>query len=144
MPEKAAAFAQYGVSLKNERWSLSGVAPNGEVVIALWTEEFDYQSVPPRYSNKNGTAIWRWVMSKGNRERIEHLRLAREKCGGRFRVVIVEGTAGSFPRIVREAHPRPGMRMILTEFNEATGEFVATVDSSPPNQPKAVDFLCDM
>jgi hypothetical protein len=122
---KVAAFAHYGVTLKNDQWSWSGLTPDGEVVLALWQDEFCYKDKPVSYS-PNSDLLHLWKDRPGNRERISNLIHAREHRGGRFRVVVLKAVDTKVdPRKVEEAFPRPNMIMQLSELNEETGEFRA-------------------
>ena len=89
MSGKVAAFRHYGVILRNEQWSWSGMTPDGEVVLALWQDEFHYEDSPVWYS-PNAETLHLWKDRPGNRERISNLIHAREHRGGRFRVVVLK------------------------------------------------------
>lgn len=128
MSGKVAAYAHYGVTLRNTRQSWSGVSLNGEVVVGLWQDEFDWKSKPVScQSNPATNEIWR--NKPGNRERITHLIRARDTAGGRFRVVVMRAadTAGD-PREVAEAFPRDDIIMRLAQLDEATGDFLAHLE----------------
>jgi hypothetical protein len=126
-----AAFAHYGVILRNEQWSWSGMTPDGEVVLALWQDEFHYKDGPVWYS-PNPETLHLWKDRPGNRERISNLIRAREHWGGRFRVVVLRAVdTKADPREVDEAYARPNMVMQLTELNEETGEFRAHLVERP-------------
>jgi hypothetical protein len=126
MSGKVEAFAHYGVVLKNDVWSWSGVAPNGEVVLSLWKDQFNYRSKPISWSNENDPSFSEWKDSLGNIERIENLKIARNKAGGRFRVVVISAIdMEEYPRSIKDAYPRPNMIMKLTNFDETTGKFGA-------------------
>ena len=131
MSGKMAAFRHYGVILRNEQWSWSGMTPDGEVVLALWQDEFHYEDSPVWYS-PNAETLHFWKDRPGNRERISNLIHAREHRGGRFRVVILKAVdTRTDPRKVDEAYPRLNMVMQLTELNEETGEFRAHLVGRP-------------
>ena len=128
MSGKVAAFASYHVTLTNEVWSWSGLTPQGEIVLSLWKEEFNFHDRPPTYSNYNDPDSMKWKDSLGNRERIEHLKIVRDKRGGIFRVVISSAVNfRDYPRKINEAYPKPNMTMRLVEFDEDTGQFKAEV-----------------
>lgn len=131
MSGKVAAFAHYGVVLRNDQWSWSGRTPSGEVVVTLWRDEFNYRDKPVSYSTQNSQNLDQWVNRPGNQERIENLKWARDKNGGRFRVVIATAVdTAAEPRSIKEAYPQPKMIMQLLEFNEETGEFKAELVES--------------
>ena len=125
MATKTEAFARYGVVLTNVRWSWSGIAPNGEAVLGLWQNEFNYKSRPISYQ-PNPATNQTWRDRLGNRERIAHLKHAQRNSGGRFRVVIMKAVdILADPREVEEAFARENMIMQLVELDETTGVFLA-------------------
>ena len=96
------------------------------VVLLSWKEEFNFHDRPPTYSNYNDPDSMKWKDSLGNRERIEHLKIVRDKRGGIFRVVISSAVNyRDYPRKINEAYPKPNMAMRLVEFDEDTGQFKA-------------------
>jgi hypothetical protein len=108
MSGKVNAFAQYGVALKNDQWSWSGISESGEVILALWQDQFDYRSKPVSYSTYNSPILEEWKDRLGNRERIANLIHARENCRGEFRAVIVQAVDKfAEPRKVKEAFAKP-------------------------------------
>ena len=128
MSGKVSAFAHYDVILRNGQWSWSGLSKNGEVVLALWRDEFNYNDMPVSYNTFNSPTLELWKNRPGNRERISNLIYAREHCGGRFRVVVLKAVdANADPRKIEEAYPQPKMIMQLTALNEETGEFKSHV-----------------
>ena len=123
---KVAAFASYGVVLRNVQWSWSGITPSGEVVVTLWIDEFNYRDTPATYSNQNSRDFQEWVSSLGNLERIENLKIARDKHAGIFRVIVIKAVSETtYPRTIAEAYPRHNIIMRLVEFDENTGKFKA-------------------
>lgn len=125
---KSEAFAYFGASGKNSRWSWSGRSPDGKtVVLTLWRDEFSYKSEPATYDCFGlKTAIW--SNRHGNRERLENLIWARDQCDGLFRVVIaVAEDVKAEPRAIASCFPHPTMVMRITDLDENTGEFRAEV-----------------
>src|SRR6185295_15708127 len=88
MPGQVQAYAYFGATLKNERWSWSAIAPDGQVVLTLWKDEFNYKTRPWSYSVFGSPKLTKWKSRPGNRDRIEHLKYARDHSNGMFRVVI--------------------------------------------------------
>lgn len=127
MSGKVKAFAHFGVKLTNDVWSWSGQAPDGRIVLTIWTDEMNYKTSPPSCSCFGHPQLSEWSVRPGNRERIEHLRYAREFRQGRFSVVMVKAkdTAASV-RSIDEAYPTD-LVMRLKDLNEETGEFSAEV-----------------
>jgi hypothetical protein len=104
----------------------SARSPDGAtVVLTLWRDEFDYTTTPISYSSF-GHKVDLWLTRPGNRERLENLIRARDRCGGLFRVVITvaeDVNAGS--RRISSCAPQPRMIMRIVELDETTGEFRA-------------------
>jgi hypothetical protein len=71
-----------------------------------------------------GSGEWRSL--PGNRERIEILKWARDRCDGLFRVVItVAKDVSAVPRSIIECFPKHNIVMRLLDLDENTGEFRA-------------------
>jgi len=124
---KTEAFAHFGVSLINVRWSYSGRTSDGTtVVLALWSDRFTRKTSPIRYEGFRDGVNNKWLARPGNRERLDNLIWARIKCNGLFRVVMVTPRdAQADPREIAEAFPKSEMVMRVTELDERTGEFRA-------------------
>ncbi len=126
-----AAYAQYGAELKNPQWSWSAIAPDGEVILTLWQDEFDYSAKPPCYDLFESPTLSLWSGRQGNKDRIEHLKHARDHREGRFRVVVAKALdPAADPRKIGEAFARPNMLMSLDALDERTGEFKASLLST--------------
>jgi hypothetical protein len=127
MSGKVAAFREYGVKLRNDRYSWSGRTEDGKtVVLQLWKDHFDYKNKPVSYSDFEDPRLSTWVDRRGNLDRIEDIRWAIDHCDGRFRVVI--GVAKDIDVHTREtasAYARPNILMKVVRFNELTGELHA-------------------
>jgi hypothetical protein len=125
----AAAFAHYGVTAKNPRWSWSARSTDGKtVVITLWKDHFNYKSTPITYADFGDVNLEKWVNRPGNRERIENLKWARDHCDGLFKVVIaVAEDVMADPRRIAESYAQDRLLMRLTDFKEETGEFRAVM-----------------
>lgn len=128
MVGKVEAYAALGAALKNERWAWSGhSADETTVVVTLWADKL--REVPGgglRYDLFDAPDRESWRGKRGNRERIRDLVLARERCGGLFKVVIgrVNETGDAMLEgSVYEA--RPDLTMQLIDLDETTGEFSA-------------------
>lgn len=120
------AFAEFGVVRKNPRWSWSAVSDDGRtVVLTIWKDRLDFSSDPPTYD----TLDWppeTWQSSHSNKERLAHLKIARDHCDGHFRVIItVAKDVNSRPRQVVECYPQKNLIMRLVALDEATGRFRA-------------------
>jgi hypothetical protein len=124
---KTEAFAHFGVSLTNVRWSWSGRTTDGKtVVLALWSDRFTRKTSPIRYEAVRTDANEKWLARPGNRERLDNLISAQTNCQGLFRVVMLTPKdAQSDPREIAEAFPKSEMLMRITEFDKQTGEFRA-------------------
>lgn len=120
------AYAHFGITLTNERWSWSGRKSDGSlVVLTIWKDELDYSVKPTTVSYFGHPKLSRWKDRNGNRERIENLKWAKEHCDGEFGVVVATAKdVEADPRISTEAYPTK-LKMKLVELNENTGEFSA-------------------
>jgi hypothetical protein len=106
MVGQVAAFAHFGITLKNDRWSWSGRSPDGKVVLTIWRDEIDNKSKPPRCNFFGHPRLSQWRNRPGNHERIENLKWAREHCDGLFGLVLVSAVdLNAEPRKVAEAYP---------------------------------------
>jgi hypothetical protein len=121
------AFRHFGVTLKNTRWSWSGRTPDGKtVVLALWSDRFRPKTLPLQYEDHRATPNQTWIDRPGNRERLDNLIWARDRCNGLFQVVMVRPKdRDSDPREVDESWPRDNVVMRIVNLNEHTGEFSA-------------------
>lgn len=125
MSGQRAAYAKFGVTLRNYRWSWSGRNSAGEVVLTLWKDHFDYTTSRARYSTYGDQRLSEWISRPGNAELIENLKYARDHCGGKFKVVVATAIDTSAePREIDEAYPSK-IVMQLVDLNENTGEFRA-------------------
>jgi hypothetical protein len=123
----ADAFRRAGVTAKNRRWSWSARSADGKIVVmTLWKDLIDYRSKPIAYSTFDRENLTIWVNRPGNRERLENLIWARERCDGIFRVVIATAKdVNADTREIEDAHYHERLIMKLVELNEDTGEFRA-------------------
>jgi len=126
MPGQVAAYAHFGITLKNERWSWSGRTPDGsKVVLSIWRDEIDYKSRPPKCDYFGHSRLSIWIDKPGNRERIDNLIWARDHCGGLFGVVIASAVnPNAEPRKIAEAYST-NLTMRLLDLDERTAEFIA-------------------
>jgi hypothetical protein len=125
------AYASFGITLTNERWSWSGRTPDKNlVVLTIWRDEIDYKQKPPTFSNVGHPKLQLWKDRNGNKERIELLKWTRDHLDGTFGVVIANAKdVNADPREATEAYSTK-LKMRLGELNETTGEFTAIVISS--------------
>jgi hypothetical protein len=125
-----AAYAAFGAKLKNHQWSWSAIAPNGDVILTLWQDQFNFKTEPPSYSTPSHD-VMSWKDRPGNKERIENIKHALARNGGRIRVVIARAVDPAVdPRTILEAFPRTKMVFRIREFNEETGEFRAVLEQT--------------
>ena len=127
MSGKVEAFAYFGVSLNNDRWSWSGKTPDGKtVVLQLWKDFLNYKTQPKSYDVFNDHRLPTWIDKPGNTERKDDIKWAIEHCDGKFRVVIgVAKDVNSETRETAEAYAQRNMIMKIVKFDERTGEFRA-------------------
>lgn len=133
MPGLHAEFAKYGATGRNKRWSWSAISADKKtVVLTLWADGLDYKQKPIRYASKAEKVDKRWLDRPGNRERREYLAWAEDRCGGRFRVVIVRAMdILAEPRQIATAFAQPRMLGRITWLDRATGEFTAEITGLP-------------
>ena len=130
MPKKwrlAEAFEHFGATGKNQRWSWSARSADGKtIVITLWKDRLDYSGKPIVYDTFKRANLHVWIDRPGNRERIENLIWARDRCNGLFRVVItVAEDPNAEPRKIQDCYPKDDWLMQITALDEKTGQFRA-------------------
>ena len=123
----AKCFKAYNARGANPRWSWSARSEDGKtVVLTLWQDGIKVQGKAVTYDSFDLEGSGEWQALPGNRERIENLRWARDKCGGRFRVVItVAKDVSAVPRSIAQCFPKHNLTMRLLDLDENTGEFRA-------------------
>lgn len=128
---KKQAFAVFGLTQTNERWSWSAKSDDGKTVATtVWADQINRNSdialfvdtfnLP--YNQRN--ELWR--DAKGNRERIQHLSYAMNHLHGLVRVLIVYAVdPGAYPRHVKanSIEPITDYFLKVVELDESTGEF---------------------
>ncbi|QIB32793.1 hypothetical protein [Ancylobacter pratisalsi] len=118
------------MTLKNIRWSWSGISKDGDVVLALWEDEFDDPLHPTKYS-QNKKNIDKWQNRLGNRHRIADIKHAQATAGGRVKVVILRAKDTSKePRETAKAFPSR-IVMKVESIDESNGLFEARVVAAP-------------
>lgn len=128
MAGRVEAYAALGATLKNERWAWSGHDADGTVVVlTLWDDKLRRLADGAlRYDLFGAPDLDAWRGKRGNRERIRDLILARDRCGGLFRVVIGRANAGRDAMLEGSLYEAaPDLTMRLIDLDEATGEFSA-------------------
>jgi len=123
-------FAHFGAKGKNSRWSWSARTPdNKTVVLTLWVDYIQPGQDKTIVYENVGDGSLGWVRRPGNRERLENLRFAMDRCGGLFRVVFVRAKdTAAEPREIAECYPRADlkMRIIPAPINADTWRRQAT------------------
>lgn len=125
---KTEAFAHFGVSLTNTRWSWSGVSDDeSTVALVLWQDGVKRHDGRYEYHDQEDLdAAWR--KRAGHAERLRHLIHARDNLDGRFRAVIAKAAdVDADPRDIASCHPQKGVWWRLSELDEETGAFSAHV-----------------
>ncbi len=130
MPKKwklAEAFAHFNATAKNKRWSRSARSADGKtVIILLWKHLLKLGVKPIVYDTFNRPDPDNWINSPGNRERVDNLIWARDRCDGLFRVVVtVAEDVNAEPRKIKDCYPKDDWVMRITDLNEKTSEFRA-------------------
>tara|TARA_B100000795_G_C22397755_1_gene285913 strand:- start:44 stop:490 length:447 start_codon:yes stop_codon:yes gene_type:complete len=138
---KLECFAYFGITLKNIRWSWSGINKSGKnrkdilgdgkegvAAFTLWTDQL-------RWDKENKCSLWSifnaenhlWREAKGNIERIENLKYCLENLNGEFRPIFVEPKKPGVIDETREAKRHylkndKDFWYRITSFDEVTGE----------------------
>lgn len=119
---KAEEFAKLGVKLQNSQWSWSGKSDDGDTVaLTLW-----------RHKITNGGKFYCddvkeiAQLNLGAKYRIEHLKYAKEKLGGRFKAVIaVAKDEAAELLLAKRYYAWQGVEWRIEDFDESTGSFTA-------------------
>lgn len=128
---KKQAFATFGLTQTNERWSWSAKSDDGgHVATTVWADQInknqnatlfvDTFNLP--YNQRND--LWRNAL--GNRERIQHLSHARDHLNGLVSVLMVHAVdPNAYPRQVKanSIEPITGVVFKVVELDDITGEF---------------------
>lgn len=119
-----AAFAHFGVSPRNPRWSWSARSEDGKtIVITIWQDAIAEDGSVNFFGHGD---VDRWSRQIGNRFRIEDLKTALEQSDGVFSVIsIVARNPDAVPRSIIARHPEDNFKMKVRKLNEETGEFCA-------------------
>lgn len=119
-----ACFEEYGTIPRNIRWSWSGRSADGRTVaVTFWQDKFEdggrlYRSAAHMPDDQ-------WFGSPGHNELMDNLQHAKVHCGGELRIIIaIAKDKNASPRSIAECFPAKNMRMKLTHFDRATGDFV--------------------
>ena len=118
------AFAYFnGATVRNRVWSWSGCSPDGRtIVLAFWDDLFREDEEKLVYSD----SVKKRPERRGNRDRIEHLKTARDRCSGEFRVIrVFAKDTKAVRRRVAKRYPEETLVMKLVGLDEATGAFRA-------------------
>jgi hypothetical protein len=122
---KKEAFAKFGVTQKNERWSWSGISRDGgTLVLTLWSDQYIYDKELKvnKWSNF-GCDNERWVADTGNSQRIKDISYCLENLDGKFRAIRVVPDFAKLPdRVIDTVNPILHLEWHLTDFNADTGE----------------------
>lgn len=123
----AIAFKHFGAKGRNPRWSWSARTPDGStVVLALWKDRFDNSAKPAKY--RSGARDFGDPVTHGAKERRENLIWARDRCDGKFRVVVVVAQdIGEKVRKIADCYAQPNLTMRILNLDEVTGEFEAEI-----------------
>lgn len=119
-----AAFEHFGTVPRNPRWAWSAVSDDHRTVaVTLWEDEIAADGSVDFFGHPD--LEW-WSPQLGNKDRIRNLMIARDNCGGRFRVVRVKARdVNERPRQIAERYPDDDVIMRLVDLDEETGEFSA-------------------
>ena len=118
------AFAFFGTKATNPVWGWSAVSPDQKTVaVTIWSDSIGADGTVDKFGHPD--LEW-WKGRLGNKNRIKNLKIARENCGGLFRVVWIEAEdEGAKVKSVARARPIIDYAMKLTNLDEETREFRA-------------------
>ena len=105
------AYSRFGIALSNPRTAWSAQSEDGNVVVTLWTDLF--KDTDRRVYDVLQNATGAWVVKKGNKDRIKHLKYVQAHCDGIFDSIIVTPADESHEQIVRrQIEIGPKMRLV--------------------------------
>ena len=127
------SFAYFGAKATNPVWGWSASSGDGvTIVLTLWDDLVIDDGVTLKVDLFGRKDLLKWTDALGNRARIKHLKLARERCNGLFRVVVVTPRdKDAYPRTIASRYPHETLLMRLTDLDEQTGEFRAVSTERP-------------
>lgn len=119
-----AAFAYFGATVRNPRWSWSAVTPDEQtVILTMWEDRIMPDGSVDFF---DGPHAAHWQKQIGNRFRIKDLQTARANCDGQFRIVrVTAADVDARPRKIVARSPDPDVIMKVTKLDPSTGEFAA-------------------
>jgi hypothetical protein len=111
----ASAFAHFGTIARNPRWAWSAVSPDSKTVaVTLWADQIAADGSVDFLGHPE---LERRQSQLGNRDRIRKLILARDKCDGLFRVVVVRARdIQESPRQIVDRYSDDDMIMRLVDW----------------------------
>ncbi|HUC62581.1 MAG TPA: hypothetical protein VMF53_11555 [Alphaproteobacteria bacterium] len=123
---RSEAFAYFGASGKNPRWSWSARSADGKIVVlTMWQDEFRVSDGVATYRTGQSEEV-DWGGRAGNQERIENINSAVAHCDGKIRVVIAcARDVDARVREIESCFPHEKLVMRITAFDVNTGEFSA-------------------
>jgi hypothetical protein len=113
-------YAHFGITVSDPRKAWSRQGNDGTVVVTLWSDLFK-DTDRNKYSNFD-TFKPSGIERTENKNRMEHLKYARDKQAGIFQSIVVTPKDSSRTETVKREIGPP---MRLTQLDEDTGEFSA-------------------
>jgi hypothetical protein len=131
---KEKAFAFFNGAKGKNRYSWSALSADGPtIVLALWEHEFETVNGVTTYEPLSAK-ICEWCHKPGNKERIEHLKLALDRCNGRIRVVkVIAKDENAHEKKIKCCCPVCDLIMKITRFCKFCGDFRAEAITELPN-----------
>jgi len=130
MPKKwthTAAFAHFGTKPHNVQSSWSARSADGKtVVVTFWQDLFERKDGRLIYARPRPDAAI--AVRPGFHELMENLAWARDRCDGRFRVIVAKAKNPNADRRSIDACFPSQMVMKLTHLDVASGAFVAEAE----------------
>ncbi len=121
------AFAHFGTKPHNVQWSWSARSADGKtVVVTFWQDLFERKDGRLIYARPRPDAAI--AVRPGFHELMENLAWARDRCDGRFRVIVAKAKNPNADRRSIDACFPSQMVMKLTHLDVASGAFVAEAE----------------
>lgn len=119
---RTAAFASYGITLRNPNWSLSGRSKDEQTVaVSIWVNELSGDADKRVYDRPS----WGdWYVGPGRKYLFEDLAWARDHCDGIVKIVLATPREGDRDRVeAAESHADHDLIMRVTHMDADIGAF---------------------
>ena len=120
-------FSVFDARMWNTRQAWSGISEDRKtVVITLWQDKIKILGDRLVFSTEVEGDLKVWKARLGHKWRMKHIRYALDKCGGRFRAILLfpEYKKGA-KKTTKARYPQENIWWRITDFNDDTGEYTA-------------------